>query len=102
MVHASAKMERFSPFRDRGGSITPEQGLLLIELRLWDRTLPANTYGTCRLSLALPRLSLHGPGALALDRHSDILPCSTMASYGCLWKEGGFVVDTGSPRNMVD
>jgi hypothetical protein len=95
-------MERFSQFRDRGKSSTPEEGLLLIETRLWDRTLSADTYGTCRLSPALPHLSLHDPGAPAVDRRPDLLSCSTMASYRCTWKEGGFVVDIGSPRNMVD
>lgn len=95
-------MERFSQFRDRGWFSSPGERSLLISTRLRDSTLPPNTYGTCGLSSALSHLSLHDPGPLALDRHSSLLSRSTMATYRCTGKEGGVVVDTGSPGNMVD
>jgi hypothetical protein len=75
---------------------------MLTQPRLRNRTLPPNPYRSCRPSPALPHLSLHDPGALALNCRSGLLSRSTMAAYRCAGKESGFVVDIGSPRNMVD
>lgn len=75
---------------------------MLIELRLWDCTLPPNTDRPCRFSAAFSHLSLHDPRAIALDRRFSLLSHSAMATDRRTGEESGFVVDIGGPGNMVD